>query len=38
MNKENTEKLVQAFPKLYRSVGGDPHATCMAWGFECGDG
>lgn len=38
MNIDNTEKLVQAFPKLYRNVGGDPRKTCMAWGFECGDG
>lgn len=38
MNKENAAYLVENFPKLYQSYGGDPMETCMAWGFECGDG
>ena len=38
MNAENTKKLVEAYPILYRQVGGDPKETCMCFGFECGDG
>jgi hypothetical protein len=38
MDKKLEQKLVKAFPKLYRDYGGDMAKTCMAWGFECGDG
>jgi hypothetical protein len=38
MNKENSQYLVTNFPTLYQDYGGDMKITCMAWGFECGDG
>lgn len=38
MNEKNTKELVRKYPELYRDVGCDPRTTCMAWGFECGDG
>ena len=38
MNAENAKYLVDNFPNLYQDYGGDMKATCMAWGFECGDG
>lgn len=38
MNKENTDKLVKDFPMLYSGVHKDPRDSCMAFGFECGDG
>lgn len=34
MNQENTAKLLQAFPELFR----DSDKTCMQRGFETGDG
>jgi len=30
--------LVRRFPKIFKDYGGDYRYTCMAWGFECGDG
>ncbi|MFW6130502.1 MAG: hypothetical protein ACOC56_04890 [Atribacterota bacterium] len=38
MRVELEEKLVRKFPILYRDYGGSPQKTCMAFGFECGDG
>ncbi len=38
MNKENTDKLVKHFPKLYAGVYKSPMESCMSFGFECGDG
>lgn len=38
MRVELEEKLVRKFPRLYRDYGGSPQKTCMAFGFECGDG
>ena len=38
MSPARERQLVNAAPLLYRDYGGDPMRTCMAWGFECGDG
>ena len=38
MNDENTQKLFQNFPRLYRVEAQDKPDTFMHWGFECGDG
>ena len=38
MKKENTEKLLKDFPKLYRQHSLPMTETCMCWGFDCGDG
>jgi hypothetical protein len=38
MKRELDEKLCQRYPTLYRDRHGDPKATLMCWGFECGDG
>jgi hypothetical protein len=38
MNKELEQKLVQKYPELLKEYGGDCRQTCMAWGFEHGDG
>ena len=38
MKEELEKKLVEKYPKLYGDYKGDPTKTCMAWGFECGDG
>ena len=38
MNKENTQKLLQSFPRLYRSEAEGARETQMHWGFQCGDG
>jgi len=38
MNKELTVKLVNDFPELYKGVYKSPRESCMAFGFECGDG
>lgn len=33
------EKLFKTkFPKIFRDLYGDERETCMAWGFECGNG
>jgi hypothetical protein len=31
-------ELVKKYPKILKDFRGDPKSTCMAWGFECGDG
>jgi hypothetical protein len=38
MDKELEQKLVDAYPHLYREYGGDVRETCMGWGFSCNDG
>ena len=38
MKKELEQKLVERFPEMLVDYGGNPTQTCMAWGFECGDG
>ncbi len=38
MNKNNTEKLYNDFPNLYRQRLLTIQESCMPWGFECGDG
>jgi hypothetical protein len=38
MNSKNELKLAEAAPLLYRDLHGDCTKTCMAFGFECGDG
>lgn len=38
MKKELANQLVENYPDMLCDYGGDPRETCMAWGFECGDG
>lgn len=38
MNKENTQKLYDRFPGLYRQRTLTMQQTLMCWGFECDDG
>lgn len=38
MKKELDERLIKAFPNLYRQRGDDMRVTAMCWGFEIGDG
>ena len=38
MNTENTKKLIEAFPALYRGYKKSPRESLMCFGFECGDG
>ena len=38
MNKENTQKLLTDFPKLYEQYYWSPQETSMYRGFDCGDG
>lgn len=38
MKKELELKLVEKYPKILADYGGNPMATCMAWGIECDDG
>jgi len=38
MNEANSKYLVEHYPNLYKDYGGNMRQTCMAWGFECGDG
>jgi len=38
MNFKNTNYLADMYPRLYRDLGADPKNSCMAFGFECGDG
>lgn len=38
MTPENTAKLYQAFPLLYRGKDKSIQESCMSWGFECHDG
>jgi len=38
MRKELDEALCKDFPTVFKNRHGDILETCMAWGFECGDG
>lgn len=38
MKLELEQQLVSKYPNLFKQYGGDPKDTCMAFGFECGDG
>ena len=38
MNKENTKKFLDEFPKLYEQYYLNMSQTCMCWGFDCDDG
>jgi hypothetical protein len=38
MKKELEQNLVIRYPLIFRDYLGDMRKTCMAWGFECGDG
>lgn len=38
MNQTLQQALCRDFPVLCQGYGGDPRQTCMAFGFECGDG
>lgn len=38
MTPENTQKLFDAFPRLYRGRIKSPQESSMALGFDCGDG
>ena len=38
MNKENTEKLINDFPLLYRGHTEPPTKNLMCFGFECSNG
>ena len=38
MNDTNTQKLYDAFPRLYRGRNLPHSKSSMLWGFECGDG
>jgi hypothetical protein len=38
MKKELDDALCRDFPLLYSKRRGTIYQTCMAWGFECGDG
>lgn len=38
MSPELDQKLVKAFPLLYRDRNASMRTTNMCWGFDCGDG
>lgn len=38
MNSENTDKLYNDFPELYRGHTKSVRESAMPWGFECGNG
>ena len=38
MEKELDEKLVKAYPLIFKDRHVDMKETAMCWGFECGDG
>ena len=38
MNAELDKKLVEEFPSIFKNRNGKITETCMAWGFDCGDG
>jgi hypothetical protein len=38
MKEELELSLRNKYPQLCRDYKGDPKNTCMAWGFDCGDG
>lgn len=38
MRKELDDRLCREFPTLFKDRHADMRATCMCWGFACGDG
>jgi len=38
MDEKLEKKLVEQYPDALSEYGGDARYTCMAWGFECGNG
>lgn len=38
MSPELDVALCQKYPKIFKNRDGSIMETCMAWGFECGDG
>lgn len=38
MSPELDKELCEKYPKIFCDRHGDIKETCMAWGFECGDG
>ena len=38
MKLELENKLVEKYPAMFVNYHGDERDTCMAFGFECGDG
>lgn len=38
MSPENTQRLFEGFPNLYRGRHKSAQESSMHWGFECGDG
>lgn len=38
MNSENTKKLAERFPTFFEGLHKTPQESCLAFGFECGDG
>ena len=38
MNAELDKKLCEEFPSIFKNRNGKITETCMAWGFDCGDG
>jgi len=38
MSPENTKKLYEKYPKIFKQHKDSMQTTAMCWGFECGDG
>jgi hypothetical protein len=38
MSPENDKRLCERYPQIFRDRDGDPRATLMCFGFDCGDG
>lgn len=38
MTPERDKELCERFPQIFRDRSGDPRATLMCFGFDCGDG
>jgi len=38
MSPEKDKNLCDKYPKIFKNRDGSIMETCMAWGFECGDG
>lgn len=40
MNEETTKRFFKQYKKLFQpaKIRNNPQMSCMAWGFECGDG
>ena len=38
MSPERDKELCERFPQIFKDRSGDPRATLMCFGFECGDG